>query len=190
MNPFLRVKHTFMCRPRLKGWCVTRHTRKVAIMQPIQNLLFLTYTRIPESIFAILAASMPSRSLKPRIVALAIIRLLPPTANEQHITYFDVTTLCGRSNVDTLIFAALVQFFPGDGIVIERIIIDALFLRIASVVEQNATTSNTVFCPVVDGALVICGGANNICAFGLEIPLEPCCSMNTRSQILASLTPL
>lgn len=138
-------------------------------MQPVQNLLFLTHTRIPKSILAIFPASMPSRSLIPRIITLTVVRLLPPTANEQHITDLDVTALCGRSNIDTLVFAALVQLFPGNGIVVERIIIDAFLLRVASVVEQDAATSDAVLCPVVDGALVVCGGAGYICAFGLEM---------------------
>jgi hypothetical protein len=140
-------------------------------MQPVQNLLLLTYTRVPQPALPIFPTSMSERSFRAVSIRLAIVRFFPAAADEEHVTDLDVAALSCGTNVDALVLAALVQLFPGDGVVVEGIVVDALLAGVAAVVEQDAAACDAVVGPVVDGALVVCGGAEDVGAFGLDTAL-------------------
>jgi hypothetical protein len=125
-------------------------------VQPIENLLLLAQTRISLSIFSILSGSVAKRSFRAIGIAFAVVRLFPPAADEKQVSNPDITTLSGRSNVHALVFAALVQLFPGNWVVVVRVVVDAFFMRIATVVEKNSTSCDAVLCPVMYGAFVVC----------------------------------
>jgi hypothetical protein len=127
-------EHTFMRRPRLKRRCIARNRREVTIMQPVKDLLLLTHTRISLAIIAILASSVPQSGRRSSLICLVIVRFLPATANEEHVTNLDVAALSRRSDVNTLVFAALIQLFPRDGVVVIRVVVDALLVSVAAVV--------------------------------------------------------
>lgn len=90
-------------------------------------------------------------------------------ADEQDISDPDIPALCLRADVDALIFAALVQFFETDGIVVVGIVLDPLLVGISAVIEQNTSSGDAVFGPVVDGAFVVGFGAENVFAVGVVI---------------------
>lgn len=133
-------------------------------MQPIQHLLLLTHSRPPLSIHAL---SVPQSSLSAIGITLAVIRLLPATSNEQHVTNFDVAALSCGADVDSLVLAALKELFPRDGVVVERVIVDAFLVGVATVVEEDAAACDAVLGPVVDGTFVISCRAGDVCTFGL-----------------------
>jgi hypothetical protein len=99
---------------------------------------------------------MPQTSLRAIRIAFAVICFFPTTSDEQHVADLDVTALSSGADVDTLIFAALEELFPGNGVVVERVVVDAFFVSVATVVEEDASARNAVLCPVVDGAFVVC----------------------------------
>ncbi len=49
------------------------------------------------------------------------------------------------------------------------VILDALFVGIGAVIEQDAAAGNAVVGPVVDGAFVVCFGTSDIFAVGVVI---------------------
>lgn len=142
-----------MCRPRLKRRRIPRHTRKIAIMQPIQHLLLLTHPRPPLSVHAL---SMPQASTCAVSIAFAVVRFFPATADEQHVADLDVAALGSGADVDALVFAALEELLPGDGVVVEGVVVDAFFVGVAAVVEEDAAACDAVLGPVVDGAFMVC----------------------------------
>jgi hypothetical protein len=77
--------------------------------------------------------------------------------------------LRSRSNIDALVFTALVQFFPGNGVVVVWVVVDAFLVRVTAVVEQDAAAGDAMLGPVVNGAFVVCGRAGDVCSFGLQI---------------------
>lgn len=114
---------------------------------------------------------MSERSFRTVSIRLAIVRFFPAAADEEHVADLDVAALGSWANIDALVLAALVQLFPGNGVVVERVVVDALLAGVAAVVEQDATACDAVVGPVVDGALVVCGWAEDVGAFGLDIAL-------------------
>ncbi len=139
-----------MSRPRLKRRRITRHSSKIAIMQPIQHLFFLRYPRKPQTRLISLPRSMSQCQFSILLVTLTIIYFLPATSNEKHIADFDVATLRCRPDVDALVFTAVVQLVPGDFVVVVWIVADSLFVCVAPVVEEYAATGDPVFGQVVD----------------------------------------
>jgi len=137
-------------------------------MQPIQHLLLLTHARVPLTILPILPGSMSQCRLCSIFWGPRIIRLFPPATHEKHVPDLDVATLSSRANIYTLIFATLIELFPRDGVVVERIVVDAFLVGVASVVKENTPSCNTVFSPVVNGAFVVCCWTDNVRAFGLS----------------------
>lgn len=79
-----------------------------------------------------------------------MIRLDEAAPDEQDIPDPDIPALRLRPDIDTLILAALVQFFEADGVVVVWIVLDSLLVGISAVIEQDATTGDAVFGPVVD----------------------------------------
>jgi len=98
-----------------------------------------------------------------------VICLDEAAADEQDISDPDIPALCLRADVDALIFAALVQFFETDGIVVVGIVLDSLLVGISAVIEQNTSSGNAVFGPVVDGAFVVGFGAEDVFAMGVVV---------------------
>lgn len=151
-----------MSRPSLKRRRVTSNRCEITVMQPVQHLLLLTHTRIPLTILTILPSPMPQCRLCSVFWRPRIIRLFPPATHEKHVPNLDVATLSSRANIYTLVFAALIKLFPRDGVVVERIVVDALLVGVASVVKKNSSSCNTVFSPMVDGAFVVCCWADDV----------------------------
>lgn len=110
---------------------------------------------------------MTQRRLGPILIALAVICFFPAAAHKQHVAGFDVAALSNRPDVDALVFAAAVKLLPGNRVVVIRIVVDALFVRVASVVEEDAAACDAVFGPVVNRAFVVGAGASDVTAFGL-----------------------
>lgn len=139
-----------MRRPRLKGRRITRNSRKVAIMQPIQNLLFLAQSRKCVSICPCLPGIMGHRSFDSLFIGLSVICFFPAASNEKHVSGFDVAALSCGPDVDALVLSALVEMFEGDGVVVVGVIDDSFFVGVASVVEEDAAAGDAVVSPVVN----------------------------------------
>jgi len=103
-------------------------------MQPIQNLLFLAHTSIPLTILTILTTTMSKSSLASVFVTLAVVGLLPPAADEQHISRLDVTALSRGANINSLVLAALIKVLPRDWVVVVGVVVNTLLVRVAPVV--------------------------------------------------------
>ena len=145
---------TCMARPRLKTRRIPRHRGEVAIMQPVDNPLFLRHPRPPLSIIDP-KLMRPQRHPRPLVRRLAVIRLHKPTADEQDIADLDIAALCLRMDIDALVFAAVVQLFERDGVVVVGVVLDAFSVRVGAVVEEDAAAGDAVLGPVVDGAFVV-----------------------------------
>lgn len=104
----------------------------------------------------------PQRPRCPLVRRFTIVRLDKPAADEEDIPRFDVAALRRRADIDALVFAALVQLFERDRVVVVRVVLDALAVRVAAVVEQDAAAGDAVLGPVVDGALGVGGGADDV----------------------------
>ena len=96
-----------VCRPRLKRRHITRHSSKVAIVQPIDDPIFLAQTSITLSVTAT-GLVRPQRQLCPLFWRLDPVLLGPARTHKEHVTDVDVATLALRTDVDALVFAALV----------------------------------------------------------------------------------
>lgn len=83
-------------------------------------------------------------------VGFVVICFFPAASNEQHVADLDVTALSRGANIDALVFAALVQLLPGDGVVVIGVVVDAFLVGVAAVVEENAASSDAVLGPVMD----------------------------------------
>ena len=125
-------------------------------MKPVENLLLLTHASIALTIFAVLTSAMSQRSFRAIGIGFVIVRFFPAAADEQHVSDLDVAALRSGSDVNTLVFATFVKCLPRNWIVIVWIIINALFVCVASVIEQYSTPSDTVLSPVVDGTFMVC----------------------------------
>jgi hypothetical protein len=66
-----------------------------------------------------------------------------------------------------LVLPTLIELLPGDGVVVVGVVVDALLVRIAAIVEQDTSAGDAMFGPVVDGAFVICGWPNDVGALSL-----------------------
>jgi hypothetical protein len=111
---------------------------------------------------------MSERSFCAVSIRLAIVCFFPAAADEEHVADLDVAALSCGANVDALVLTALVQLFPGDRVVVEGVVVDALFARVAAVVEEYPAAGDAVVGPVVDRAFVVGGWAEDVGAFGLD----------------------
>lgn len=142
-------------------------------MQPIQHTLLLRHPRPPLPIIP--AQHMrPQRPLRPLLCRLAIIHLDKPTPDEEQIPRLDVAALRRRADVNALVSAALVQLFIRDRVVVVRVVLDALAVRVAAVVEQDAAAGDAMLSPVVDGAFGVGGGADDVGAVGVVVEGAGC----------------
>ena len=155
--------------PSLKSRRVSRHGREIAVVQPVENLLLLPDARPPLTVVRS-DRMRPQRHPFRFFWRLAVIRLDEAAPDEQDISNPDVPTLGLWPDVDPLILTALVQFFETDGVVVVWIVLDALLVGIAAIVEQDASTGNAVFGPVVDGAFVISLRAEDV--FAVRVVVE------------------
>lgn len=137
-------------------------------MQPIQNFLFLAQPRKPVSIRPSFPGIMGHRSFSSFFIALAVICFFPATSNEEHVSGLDVAALSCGSDVDALIFAAVVEFLEGDGMVVVGVVGDSFFVGVASVVEEDAAAGNAVVSPVVNRAFVVGVRTSDVAAFCLR----------------------
>lgn len=145
---------TSMCGPSLERRRISPHRRKVRVVQPVQNLLLLSDTR--PSLTVIRSKGMRSHGQPvPLLGRLAVVGFHKPAPDEEDISNFDIAALSLRPDVDSLVLAALVQLFKTDRIIVIRIVLNALLMCIAAIVEQNTPTGDAVLGPVVDGAFVV-----------------------------------
>ena len=56
----------------------------------------------------------------------------------------NIATLSFWTYVDALILATLIQLFERDGIVVVRVVLDALLMCVATIVEQDTSTGDPV----------------------------------------------
>lgn len=120
--------------PSFKSRRVSRHGGEIAVVQPVENLLLLPDARPPLTVIRT-NRMRPQRHLRPLLGRLAVIGLHEAAPDEQDIANPDIPTLRLRPDINTLIFAALVQFFETDGVVVVRIVLDSLLVGISAVVE-------------------------------------------------------
>jgi hypothetical protein len=153
--------------PGLKCRRISRDRREIRIMQPIENLVLLTQACIPLPVLTVLATPMPQRRLRALLAALAVKCLFPATTNEQHVTNADIAALRCGPDVDSLVESAAVQVLPGDGVVVERVVINTLLVRVAAVVKQHAAAGDPVLGPVVNRTFVVSSWAGDVAAFCL-----------------------
>ena len=164
-----------MAGPGFKSRRISRHSGEIAVVQPVEHPLLLPNAGPPLTVVRP-DRMWPQRHLRPILGRLAVIRLDEAAADEQDISDPDVAALRLRPDVDALIFAALVQLFETDGIVVVRVVLDSLLVRISAVIEQDAPTGNAVFGPVVDGAFVVGFGADDVFAVSVVVK-SPCRDM-------------
>lgn len=103
-----------------------------------------------------------------------IIRFFPAAANEEHVADLDVAALRCGADINALVFTALVELLPGNGVVVVWVVIDALLVRVASIVEKDAAAGYAMLGPVVDRAFVVCGRTYDVGTFCLLLILEAC----------------
>jgi hypothetical protein len=101
-----------MRRPRLKRRCIAGNQGKIRVVKPVENLLFLAHSSISLTVFAVFTAAMSECSLGSILVALVVVRFLPPATNEEHVSRLDVAALSSGTNVYSLVFAAIVKILP------------------------------------------------------------------------------
>lgn len=137
-------------------------------MQPIQHSLLLCHSSPPLSIINTNHVRSCGK-FSPLVRRLALICFNETTTNEQQITNLDIPALSLRTYVDALILATLVQFLERYGIVIVRVVLDTLLMCVTAVVEQDASTGDSMFGPVVDGTFVVGFGAYDVIATGVVV---------------------
>lgn len=76
-------------------------------------------------------------------------------ADEQNIPDTHIASLRFWTEVDTLSFCHLLQLCDGNGMVIIGIVLDPIRLSIPPIIDQNATRTNSMITPVVDGAVML-----------------------------------
>lgn len=154
-------------RPRLEGRRVAAHRREVAVVQPIQNLLFLRDARPALAVVArLVRAERRGTALLRR---LAVVGFFPAATDEQDVADVDVAALGGGADVETLGFATCRELRVGNGVAIEGIVSYALTAGVGAIVEEDSPAGDTVLRPMMDGAFIVGGGADNVGAFGAVV---------------------
>ena len=155
---------TFLARPSFKSRSIAPNSCKIAIMQPIQYLVLLRQTS--PSLLALYTRNVASKSKPtPLIRSSGMVRLDESRPDEQYITNLDVTSLRYRTDVQSLIFAAMVELFEADGVVIIWIVAYTFTVGVASIIEQYPSTcysAGVLIRPVVDGTFFICARPRNV----------------------------
>lgn len=176
-----------MRRPSLECGSVSSSGCEVTIVQPIDHPLLLAQSgpSLPIVDAELVRAHGKGIALVRR---LRVVRLNPSAADEEHVADLDISALGGGTDVNALVQAALVELLVlvsvkavktgagvtrlvADWVVVVRIVLYALLLCIASVIEQDATTGNAVFGPMVDTAFVARigpAGCDDVGALGLQ----------------------
>ncbi len=109
------------------------------------------------------------RSFRTLLGRFTVICLDEPAPDEENISDSDIPALRLRTDVNALVFSALVQFFEADGVVVVRVVLDSLLVGVSAVVEEHASTGDAVFGPVVDGAFVVGFWADNVFTVGVVV---------------------
>lgn len=151
-----------MSRPCLKRRCISTNCREIAIMQPIQNLLLLTESSIPQTVFSIHTTSMSKSQLRSRFRIFGIMSFFPASPHKQNISNLDISALRSGPNINTLIFPTLIKLLPRNRIIVIRIIINPLLMRIPAIIKKNPSSRNPMLRPVMNRALVISIRPNDI----------------------------
>ena len=73
------------------------------------------------------------------------------------------------TDIDALVFSALGEFFKRNGVVVVGVVLNAFFMGVAAVVEEDAATGDTVVGPVMDGASGGGVGADDVGAAGVVV---------------------
>ena len=155
-------------RPALKRRRITRHSGKVAIMQPIDHGLLLFHAS-PFLLAVRADAHRPFGELLELLIWFGVVVLDEATAYEKHIPNLYISALCLRANINALIFAASFELGVGDSIVGEGIEGYTIFLRIGLPVEQDAAPGYAVLAPVMLGAFQVRVRADKVRALGVVV---------------------
>ncbi len=104
---------TLMTRPSLKTRRISRHSGKIAIVQPINHLLLLHDAHVP---LAVVGSDdmFPQGARRALVRRLGIIRFDVAAADHEDVADGDVAALCARPDVDALVFAAGVELVVRD----------------------------------------------------------------------------
>ena len=141
--------------PGLETRRIASYSSKVRIVQEVDNIILRADTSPPLSVYWIMVAQLSSQSsLCALLLRLVVVRIDKSGANEQDIANLDITTVARWPQIDALALGRLLQLIVGDGVVDVWVILDAVGLCVAPVVDEDTASTDAVVSPVVDGALV------------------------------------
>ncbi|KAK5637470.1 hypothetical protein RRF57_013185 [Xylaria bambusicola] len=110
--------------------------------------------------------------MRRRLVFLAGHMIFDPSSSyKKDVANPDLASFRRRSDVQALVLGTKDQVLVGDPEGSQRVIVDALPSAVRSIVEENAAPRNSAGAgPVVDRALVVCIGADNVAGCRLFDP--------------------
>ncbi len=91
------------------------------------------------------------------------------TPDHQDVSNSDISTLSLRTDINALIFATLIQLFIADWIVIVRIVLNSLLVGVPTVIKEHASTGDSMFGPVMNGAFVVGFWTHNVFTVGVVV---------------------
>jgi hypothetical protein len=148
--------------PSLKSRRITPHRRKVAVVQPVQNRLFLFQASVALPICCWIDGVFPKSegvALFPRCF---VVLFHEPRTDEDDIPNLDISSLSSGSDVNALSFPACFEVRVGDPVCGVAAIGDVVGLGVGIVVEEEGSAGEAMVGPVVDAIFVVGGRAVDI----------------------------
>lgn len=99
----------------------------------------------------------------------AVVRFDKAAADEQNVPKLYIPTLRFWTNVNSLIFAALIELLVGNSMGFIWIVLYALLMRVGPIVQQDATACNPMLGPMMNGTLVVRLGPCDIYAMSVVV---------------------
>jgi hypothetical protein len=170
---------TSTARPRLEARRIARHRAEPAIVQPVEHVVLLLQPRVG-------AGAAPARGQRRAPGAAERgVRGAEARAHEERVAGAHVAALRGRAQVEGLRGRAGAQVGVGDGVggwagalagsrgegggLAEGVVVDAVGLGVAPVVEEDAAGGDAVVGPVVERVLQVRRRADVVAALAAVV---------------------
>ena len=142
------------CRPALKRGRIAPNGRKVAVVQPIFHGFLLLHAH--PLCFAAVSLTGSAEGEAFRLLGRAFVVVLDPAAaDEEDVADLDVATLRRGTDVNALVLAYCDEVVVADRVGCCAVVLDALAVGVAPVVEEDAPAREAMIRPVMDAALVV-----------------------------------
>jgi hypothetical protein len=149
-------------RPPLESRSITPHRRKVAVVEPVENRLFLFQASVVLSICGWIDGVFPKSEGVAFFPRCFVILFHESRADEDDIPNLDISSLSGGSDVNALSFSTGFEVGIGDPVRGVAAVGDVLGLGVGIVVEEEGAAGEAVVGPVVDAVFVVGGRAVDI----------------------------